>query len=82
MGGKKHNSPPTPTLPHQGGGELFEGDVHDIPPPVSPREVEGSGEDLLRGKLGTPLILYHRAGTARCLPGRSAPLRAGDAHPA
>jgi hypothetical protein len=32
---------PTRTLPHQGGGELFESDVHKIPPPLS-RERNGA----------------------------------------
>jgi hypothetical protein len=30
---------PTPTLPHRGGGKLFEGDTHEISTPISPRGV-------------------------------------------
>jgi hypothetical protein len=33
--------PPTRTLPRQGAGEVFAGDVHDIPTPVSPRQGGG-----------------------------------------
>jgi hypothetical protein len=45
MGGRSTGPSPTRTLPRQGGGEVFDGDVHDIPPPV-----RGSGSKATRMK--------------------------------
>jgi hypothetical protein len=43
MGGKRAVLTPTRTLPHQGGGEQFEGATHEIPTLVS---VKGEGSDF------------------------------------
>jgi hypothetical protein len=64
MGGRSTGSTPTRTLPRQGGGEVFEGDGHDIPLPVSPSR--GSirvGEKLCQSSPPTRLSSIEAEGT-------------------